>query len=62
MACRQLEEVAPALAAELGLDPKRHVSAGVITADQDDAMYVALDHATKFADVDVVYAKTFYAG
>ncbi len=25
-------------------------------------MYAALDHATKFADVDVVYAKSFYAG
>lgn len=62
LACRQLEEVAPALAAELGLDRERHVSAGFITADQDDAMYVALDHATKFADVDVVYAKSFYAG
>lgn len=62
LACRQLERVDAALATALGLDPARHVSAGLVTCDQDDAMYVALDHATKFADVDVVYAKSFYAG
>ncbi|MBL8912119.1 MAG: ethanolamine utilization microcompartment protein EutL, partial [Archangium sp.] len=52
----------PQLARALGLDPKRHVSAGLITCDQDDSLYAALDHATKYADVDVVYAKSFYAG
>jgi ethanolamine utilization protein EutL len=62
LAVRQLEQVEPALAKSLGLDPARHVSAGFITCDQDDSLYVALDHATKFADVDVVYAKSFYAG
>lgn len=62
LACRQIDEVDARLAEVLGLDPARHVSAGLITADQDDAMYVALDHATKFAEVDVVYAKSFYAG
>ena len=45
-----------------GLDPARHVSAGLVTCDQDDSLYAALDHATKSADVDVVYAKSFYAG
>lgn len=62
LAVRQLEQVEPALAKALGLDPARHVSAGFITCDQDDSLYVALDHATKFAEVDVVYAKSFYAG
>jgi ethanolamine utilization protein EutL len=62
LACRQIDEVAPPLARALGLDPERHVSAGLVTCDQDDALYVALDHATKFAAVDVVYAKSFYAG
>lgn len=28
----------------------------------DDVGYVAIDEATKKADVDVVYAKSFYAG
>ena len=35
---------------------------GMITADSDDVTYVALDEATKAANVDVVYAKSFYAG
>ncbi|MFT3710841.1 MAG: ethanolamine utilization microcompartment protein EutL [Archangium sp.] len=62
LSVRQLEQVEPQLARSLGLDPKRHVSAGLITCDQDDSLYAALDHATKFADVDVVYARSFYAG
>lgn len=62
LSVRQLEQVEPQLAKSLGLDPKRHVSAGLITCDQDDSLYAALDHATKFADVEVVYAKSFYAG
>lgn len=62
LSVRQLEQVEPQLARSLGLDPSRHVSAGLVTCDQDDSLYAALDHATKFADVDVVYAKSFYAG
>ena len=62
LSCRMLDEVEPSLARALGMDTTRHTSAGLITCDQDDAMYVALDHATKFAEVDVVYAKSFYAG
>ena len=62
LSVRQLEQVEPQLAKALGLDPARHVSAGLVTCDQDDALYAALDHATKFAEVDVVYAKSFYAG
>ena len=57
LSVRQLEQVEPQLARSLGLDPVRHVSAGLITCDQDDSLYAALDHATKYADVDVVYAK-----
>ena len=56
-----LEQVEPALGRALGLAP-RHASAALVTCDQDDALYVALDEATKHADVDVVYAKSFYAG
>ena len=62
LSVRQLELVDPQLAKGLGLDPSRHVSAGLVTCDQDDSLYAALDHATKFAEVDVVYAKSFYAG
>ena len=62
LSCRQLEQVDGQLARALGLDPARHVSAGLVTCDQDDSLYAALDHATKFARVDVVYARSFYAG
>jgi ethanolamine utilization protein EutL len=62
LACRQLEQVEPTLARSLGLDLRRHVSAGLVTCDQDDALYAALDHCTKYAEVDVVYARSFYAG
>lgn len=45
-----------------GADPARHVSLGLVTCDQDDPTYVALDEATKHAAVDVVYARSMYAG
>lgn len=45
-----------------GADPERHVSLGLVTCDQDDPTYVALDEATKHAHVDVVFARSFYAG
>ncbi len=45
-----------------GADPSKHTSLGLVTCDQDDSTYVALDEATKHANVDVVYARSFYAG
>ncbi|ADQ15496.1 ethanolamine utilization microcompartment protein EutL [Halanaerobium hydrogeniformans] len=39
-----------------------HRSIGLITCDIDDVGYTALDEATKKASVDIVYAKSFYAG
>ena len=33
-----------------------------MTSDCDDVTYVALDEATKAADVEVVYGKSMYAG
>jgi ethanolamine utilization protein EutL len=37
-------------------------SLGLITSNSDDVTYTALDEATKKADVEVVYARSFYAG
>jgi ethanolamine utilization protein EutL len=34
----------------------------MLTTDCDDATYIALDEATKAADVKVCYARSFYAG
>jgi len=49
------------LAASLGLSPDKR-SLGLITSDIDDVAYAAIDEATKMADVEVVYAKSLYAG
>jgi len=62
LSVRQIRRVDDAWARAFGLDPARHTSVGLVTCDQDDSLYAALDHATKFADVDVVYGKSFYAG
>ncbi len=62
LACRQIDAVDSQLAKALGLDPTKHKSCGLVTCDQDDALYVALDHSTKFANVEVMFAKSFYGG
>ena len=46
-----------------GLDvPEGYPSLAILTADSDDPTYIALDAATKAADVKVIYARSFYAG
>ena len=42
--------------------PEGYPSLAILTADSDDPTYIALDAATKAADVKVVYARSFYAG
>ena len=58
---RAISNISPGLADKLNLE-SRHKSLGIITADIDDVTYTALDEATKDADVDVVYARSMYAG
>ncbi|MBA2544464.1 MAG: ethanolamine utilization microcompartment protein EutL [Deltaproteobacteria bacterium] len=62
LSVRRLPNADPALIAAYGGAPAKHTSLGLVTCDQDDAMYVALDEATKHAPVDVIFAKSFYAG
>jgi len=62
LSVRRLPSADPALVTAYGGDPARHAALGLVTCDQDDAMYVALDEATKHAEVDVIFAKSFYAG
>jgi ethanolamine utilization protein EutL len=62
LSVRRLANADPALIAAYGGDPARHRSLGLITCDQDDALHVALDEATKHAAVDVIFARSFYAG
>ena len=61
LATRTIANVSETLARELGL-PGEYRSIGLITADCDDVTYCALDEATKSAAVEVVYAKSLYAG
>lgn len=61
LATRMIANVSEALAERLGLRDS-HRSIGIITTDCDDATYCALDEATKKAQVEVVYAKSMYAG
>lgn len=61
LATRLIPNVDRGLAAQLKLrDDQRSVA--LITCDIDDSLYVSLDEATKMADVEVVYARSFYAG
>src|SRR5580704_17028397 len=62
LSIRRLAHADEALVRAYGGDPTRHTSLGLITCDQDDPTYVALDEATKHAPVDVIFAKSFYAG
>jgi len=61
LSVRRLPHADPALVAAYGGNAS-HTALGLVTCDQDDAMYVALDEATKHAPVDVIFAKSFYAG
>jgi ethanolamine utilization protein EutL len=42
--------------------PQGYPSLALLTTDCDDATYIALDEATKAADVRVCYGRSFYAG
>jgi ethanolamine utilization protein EutL len=61
LAARMIPNVDPDFARQMELKPE-HKSLGLLTADNDHATYVAIDEATKMADVEVIYARSFYAG
>ncbi len=62
LSVQRIPEAHESVLRSYGADPERHRSLGLVTCDQDDSTYVALDEATKHAPVDVVYARSFYAG
>ena len=57
LAVRYLQNAA--LSQALGTNRK---CLAMVTTDCDDATFIALDAATKAADAEVVYARSFYAG
>lgn len=61
LAVRIIPNVDESLAAQYQLKPG-HRSLGILTTTIDDIGYTALDEATKRAEVEVVYARSFYAG
>ena len=61
LAVRYLANASPALCRALGA-PEGSPSLGLLTTDCDDATYIALDAATKAAEVEVAYSRSFYAG
>ena len=61
LAVRYLANASAALCQALEA-PKGYPSHAMLTTDCDDATYIALDAATKAADVRVAYGRSFYAG
>jgi len=61
LAVRYLANAAPQLCDGLGIS-RSTPSLAMLTTDCDDATYIALDAATKAAEVEVAYGRSFYAG
>lgn len=61
LAVRYLASASEGLCKALGA-PKGYPCLAMLTTDSDDATYIALDAATKAADVKVCYSRSFYAG
>ena len=61
LSLRYLPGAEKGLAKALGA-PEGYPCVAMLTTDCDDATYIALDEATKAADVKVCYARSFYAG
>ena len=61
LAVRYLANASPSLCQSLKV-PKGFPSLAMLTTDCDDATYIALDAATKAAEVEVAYTHSFYAG
>ncbi len=61
LALQYIPNAAKSVCKALGV-PAATPSLGLISTDCDDATYIALDEATKAADVAVVYGRSLYAG
>ena len=59
---KMVQDLIAASGLDIEYDPVRHRSLALVTADCDDVTYTALDEATKKADVEVIYARSFYGG
>ncbi len=61
LSAQLIANASPALCKALKLK-KQYRSIALLSTDSDDVTYIALDEATKAANVEVVYGKSLYAG
>ena len=61
LCARTIANVSPGLSRALSLDPGQN-SIALLATDCDDVTDLALDEATKAANVSVVYGRSLYAG
>ena len=61
LSVQYLANAAPSLLSQFGVSQDTP-ALGLLTTDCDDATYIALDAATKAAQVQVCYGRSFYAG
>lgn len=61
LCAKVIPNASPAICKALGIK-KHYPSLALFSADSDDVTYIALDHATKEASVEVVYGRSLYAG
>lgn len=61
LAAQTIANISEPLRRKLG-GLSRHSAIALLSTDCDDATYIALDEATKRANVEVIYAKSLYAG
>ena len=61
LSAQLIANVSDGLHQALNLKPRQRCI-GLLSSDCDDVTYIALDEATKAANVEVVYARSLYAG
>lgn len=61
LAAQVIANLSDGLLQQLGGNPS-HRAIALLSTDCDDATYIALDEATKRANVEVIYAQSLYAG
>ena len=61
LSVKYLASAPESLCRELGA-PRGYPCLAMLTTDSDDSTYIALDEATKAADVKVCYGRSFYGG
>jgi ethanolamine utilization protein EutL len=62
LSVKLIPDASKSLIESFGANASNGSSLGLITCDMDDALFAALDECTKASQVEVIFAKSFYAG